>query len=153
MQKFNIIEFYHHDEQVINKWVEILKDQVIKVELKTDYSISTMIGKGNFAKVHLCKRKSDNCEFALKSIEKNMIKKSKRNISSVLLEIDVLRMVRHQNVVHLEEVYESEKYIHLIVEYLEGGELFERIKLKSLYSEKEALKVMKTLLSTLDFLH
>lgn len=38
-----------------------------------------MIGKGNFAKVHLCKRKADDRTFALKSVEKTLIRKSKRN--------------------------------------------------------------------------
>jgi serine/threonine protein kinase len=54
-----------------------------------------MIGKGNFAKVHLCKRKKDEKTLALKSVEKALIKKSKRNANSILLEIDILRSVNH----------------------------------------------------------
>jgi calcium-dependent protein kinase len=53
----------------------------------------------------------------------------------------------------LYEVYESDKYIHLVFEYLEGGELFERIKSKGLYQEKDAINVMKNLLQALDYLH
>lgn len=78
--------------------------------------------------MHLCKRKSDDKEFALKSLEKSSIKKTERNTAALLSEIDILRLLRHDNIIHLEEVIESEKYIHLVCEFLEGGELFERIR-------------------------
>jgi len=102
--------------------------------------------------VHLCKRKKDDREFALKSIDKSTIKKNERNVAALLSEIDILRLMQHENIIHLEEVFESEKYIHLVLEYLEGGELFERIRSKCLYSEKEAIKVMQKLLTTLAYL-
>lgn len=50
-----------------------------------------------------------------------------------MLEIDILRQIEHDHIIKLYEVYESDKYIHLAFEYLEGGELFERIKSKGLY--------------------
>lgn len=56
-----------------------MKDSVVLVDLKEDYIIGSLIGKGNFAKVHLCRRKTDERSFALKSIEKALIRKSKRN--------------------------------------------------------------------------
>ncbi len=72
--------------------------------------------------------------------------------NSVLLEIDVLRNMKHPNVIELYEVYESSKYIHLLLPYLEGGELFERIKAKGLYKESDAVKVMRSFLSALKYL-
>lgn len=56
-----------------------MKDAVILIDLKEDYHIGSLIGKGNFAKVHMCKRKKDDQTFALKSVEKSLIRKSKRN--------------------------------------------------------------------------
>ena len=79
MSKGNSVEFYHQDKEFVEKWIEALKDSVILVDLKEDYLIGQMIGKGNFAKVHLCKRKVDDQTFALKSVEKTLIRKSKRN--------------------------------------------------------------------------
>ena len=103
----------------------------------------------------MCKRKGEEngTTFALKSVEKNLIRKSKRNANSILFEIDVLRSVDHPNIIKIYEVYDSEKYIHLVFEYLEGGELFERIKSKGLYSEKDAINVMRDLLMALEYLH
>ncbi|CDW82463.1 protein kinase domain containing protein [Stylonychia lemnae] len=166
MGKGNQIEFYHQNKKHIEQWIDILKDSVILVDLKEDYTIGSLIGKGNFAKVHLCRRKTDDKSFALKSVEKALIRKSKRNAviifiqklnqifqSSILLEIDILRQIQHDHIIKLYEVYESDKYIHLVFEYLEGGELFERIKSKGLYQEKDAINVMRNLLQALDYLH
>jgi len=140
-----------------------LKPSVVLLDLKEAFKISKLLGRGNFARVHLCNRIGDETKFyALKTMEKASIKKCRRNIvsfllfnllqNSVLLEIDVLRKMKHPNVIELYEVYESSKYIHLLLPYLEGGELFERIKAKGLYKESDAIKVMRNFISALKYL-
>ena len=71
----------------------------------------------------------------------------------VITEIDVLRMLDHPNVIGLTETYETSKYIHLLLPYLAGGELFEKIKAKSLYPESDARLVMRNFMSALQYLH
>lgn len=58
----------------------------------------------------------------------------------------------HPNIIKLYEVYETPKYIHLLCPFLEGGELFERIKSKGLYQEKDAAVVMRQFLSALSYM-
>lgn len=82
MAKGNQIEFYHHNKDFVDQWIDKIKDSVVLVDLKDDYLIGALIGKGNFAKVHLCRRKTDDKTFALKSVEKSLIRKSKRNAVS-----------------------------------------------------------------------
>ena len=53
----------------------------------------------------------------------------------------------------LYEVFESTKYVHLLLPYLEGGELFVRIKNKGLYRESDAVPIMRNFLSALSYLH
>jgi serine/threonine protein kinase len=60
--------------------------------------------------------------------------------------------MEHPNCLVMYEIYESSKYLHLLLPYLEGGELFERIKAKGLYKESDAVKVMKCFLSALEYL-
>lgn len=60
--------------------------------------------------------------------------------------------MEHPNIIKLFEVYESAKYIHLLCPFLEGGELFERLKAKGLYQEKDAAEVMQQFLSALAFM-
>lgn len=72
---------------------------------------------------------------------------------SILTEIDVLRSIDHPNVIIMYECFETSKYIHLVLPFLEGGELFEKIKSKGLYKESHAIPVMRNFLSALSYLH
>jgi serine/threonine protein kinase len=47
------------------------------------------------------------------------------------------------------EVFESEKNIHLVLEYIQGGELYEKIKQNGTYEELEAALMMKALFTGL----
>lgn len=82
-----------------------------------------------------------------------MVMKTPENIESVLTEIAVLRQLENPGVIGVHEVYESKKYIHLVLPYLAGGELFERIKSKGLYKEKMGVPVMRNLLKALEYLN
>ena len=86
-------------------------------------------------------------------MQKSALQKTKRNIESVLTEIDVLRSIDHPCVITLYETYETTKYIHLLLPYLQGGELFEKIKSKGLYRESDARPVMTNFISALEYLH
>ena len=64
-----------------------------------------------------------------------------------------MRHLDHGQIIKLYEVYESSQHIYLVLELLNGGELFNKITKKTHYSEKEACTLMKKLLSALDYLH
>lgn len=63
-----------------------------------------------------------------------------------------MRYVKHDNLIHLYEVYENERYVYLVLEVLRGGELFDYIVHKGHYSEKDAVMLMRRLLSSIDYL-
>ena len=71
----------------------------------------------------------------------------------MLSEVTLLRKLEHENIIKLHEVYESQKNIHLVLEYLHGGELFERIKKTGTYNEKDASIIMRCLLKALVAMH
>jgi len=58
------------------------RDTVVYLDLKEEFELGPLLGRGNFAKVHSCTRRSDpeEVKYALKTIEKSGIKKCKRNI-------------------------------------------------------------------------
>ena len=68
-------------------------------------------------------------------------------------EVKVLKKLDHPNIIKLYEVFESEQNIHLLMEHLDGGELFERIKEKGSYSELDAAGIMRKILEALVFMH
>jgi calcium/calmodulin-dependent protein kinase I/calcium-dependent protein kinase len=90
MAKGNMIEFYSQNQETCNEWIEALKLSVVMLDLKDEFQLKQLLGQGNFAKVHLCHRKSDDkTMYALKTMEKSGIKKNKRNIVSRILNLDL----------------------------------------------------------------
>lgn len=64
-----------------------------------------------------------------------------------------MRIVNHDNIIKLFSVYESEKFIHLVQEYLSGGELYMSVNGLKTYSEKNVADIMHGFISALDYLH
>lgn len=48
-----------------------------------------------------------------------------------------MQQISHPNIITLNEVYEGENHIYLVMDLLTGGELFDRIIKKGNYTEKE----------------
>ena len=65
----------------------------------------------------------------------------------------ILRLCDHPNIIKLYEVYESTKFIYIVMELLKGGELFDRIMSGGIFSEKIIAKIMFKLLGALEYLH
>lgn len=51
------------------------------------------------------------------------------------------------------EMFEDEKHYYIISEFLEGGELFDRIIEKSYFSEKDAALAIQQVLSAVAYCH
>ncbi|XP_062835231.1 myosin light chain kinase 2, skeletal/cardiac muscle isoform X2 [Anolis carolinensis] len=94
-------------------------------EFKDTYSINTkeMLGGGKFGEVRVCTVKETGLKLAVKTI-KVMGPKDKEMVN---VEIDVMNQLNHRNLIQLYDAIETPKTIMLFMEFVEGGELFERI--------------------------
>ena len=113
------------------------------------YELGKVIGRGAFSVVRLARRKVDGIVFASKIINKLAVVKKKR----LRDEIRILVSVRHENVVALREIFETQRELLLVMDLATGGELFDRIVQKEKYSEREASEVVASLLQAVVFLH
>jgi calcium-dependent protein kinase len=59
----------------------------------------------------------------------------------------------HPNCIKLFEVFEDKKYIYFVMEFCEGGELFEQIAEKGAYNEAEARYAFIQLMKAIKYLH
>ena len=71
----------------------------------------------------------------------------------VAREIHILKIVRHPAVVQLYEIVETQAELYLIMEYMAGGELFDRIVQKEAYSEAEAMVTIRPILDAVRYCH
>jgi len=69
------------------------------------------------------------------------------------VEVEVLQMLDHPNIVKLKEVFDCPKTFYMVMEEMSGGELFDRIVEKEKYSEREARSVVQRLAFALQYCH
>jgi calcium/calmodulin-dependent protein kinase I len=109
------------------------------------------LGTGGFAVVRKCKRRADGKVFALKVINKKNLEKD--DLVILDSEVNIMRQVKHKNIVQLHDVFDSKSKMCLVLDLLEGGELFDRIIEKGHLTEKLAADSFAQIVSALGFLH
>ena len=118
-----------------------------------DYLLNEEIGSGGFAKVVLGTHIPTGEKVAVKIMDKEQILSDELNKERVLSEIAILKIVRHNNIIKLYEVMETPQKIFLVMEYCDGGELFDYIVSKQHLSEKQACLFFQELIDALTYLH
>ncbi|NXF49279.1 MYLK2 kinase, partial [Oceanites oceanicus] len=93
------------------------------VSSQFNLSSKEILGGGKFGEVHTCTEKQTGLKLAAKVIRKQGTKDKEM----VLLEIDVMNQLNHRNLIQLYDAIETPREIILFMEFVEGGELFERI--------------------------
>ena len=97
-------------------------------ELKQNYNIDNstkVLGNGAFGKVFLTTNKHDErLQVAIKVMNKQ---KLKEHLSAIQEEVAILNKLDHPNIVKYFETYVDEKYIYLVMEHIDGGELMDKI--------------------------
>ncbi|CAI5983710.1 unnamed protein product [Closterium sp. NIES-65] len=133
--------------------VNVLGGAFGEVEERYEVEGGKELGAGQFGVTRVVVCRSTGRRLACKTINKAAFK-SKFDIENVRREVAILNLLKsHPNVIHLEEAIETPQAIHLVMELCSGGELFERIKERRRYSEREAAVVMRAVLGVLQSCH
>ena len=113
--------YYFDNEEDFNKWFEKLNLAVQNKSLFDKYEVKQKIGKGKFGLVKCGINKETNKQVAIKIMAKKNMDKSDLELAKV--EIDILKISQHPNIIKLYDIYENENYIYIIMEYCSGGDL------------------------------
>lgn len=97
------------------------------------------------------KRSDPKCKVAVKITKKKNL--SADIAHTIRSEIDIMRTLDHPNIVKYIAHYEEENYWFVVLELMEGGEVFDRIVKKSKYDEKEARDLVYILLGAVQYIH
>ncbi|CAI5991204.1 unnamed protein product [Closterium sp. NIES-65] len=131
----------------------VLGREFSAIEKKYFVMMDQELGAGQFGVTRMAKCRQTGKQFACKSICKANLK-SKSDLEDIRREVSMLETLRpNPNIARLEEVFEDEEGVHLVMELCVGGELFDKIKEKKRYEEREAVPVMRTILDVLAFCH
>ncbi|XP_020220881.1 CBL-interacting serine/threonine-protein kinase 1 isoform X2 [Cajanus cajan] len=116
------------------------------------YELGKTLGEGNFGKVKLARDTNSGKLFAVKILEKSKII-DLNNTDQIKREISTLKLLKHPNVVRLYEVLASKTKIYMVLEYVNGGELFDKIASKGKLKEAEGRKIFQQLIDCVSFCH
>ncbi|KAL4558655.1 hypothetical protein LXL04_036856 [Taraxacum kok-saghyz] len=102
-----------------------------------DFELLTMIGKGAFGEVRVCREKTTGSVFAMKKLKKSeMLRRGQ--VEHVRAERNLLAEVDSNCIVKLYCSFQDDEYLYLIMEYLPGGDMMTLLMRKDTLTEDEA---------------
>uniref|UniRef100_A0A0D9VCW2 non-specific serine/threonine protein kinase n=1 Tax=Leersia perrieri TaxID=77586 RepID=A0A0D9VCW2_9ORYZ len=116
------------------------------------YRVGRTIGAGTFAKVRLAVDGETGATVAVKVIDKRMVLKNNL-MYQVKREITAMKLLNHPNIVKIYEVIATKTKICLVMEYVPGGQLSDKLSYLKRFDEREAKKYFYQLIDVVDYCH
>lgn len=139
----------------------VINDKVVKdalwspgrIRFDEEYEVKREIRKGSGATIYECQHKGTKETFAVKIIGRAKLRASEDEL--VLNEVSLMQSLSQYGkyIVQLLDFYEEEEYFYVVMEYMGGGDVFERICAKEKYTENDARNLTKVLLKATRCMH
>mmetsp|Transcript_23112 Transcript_23112/g.49213 ORF Transcript_23112/g.49213 Transcript_23112/m.49213 type:complete len:689 (+) Transcript_23112:185-2251(+) len=160
-------ESNRHDK--IKKWKDELGKSgnltkaVVHIETSLDKTVEDVyegvhngkiLGTGAAGVVRKCTHRQTGIEFAIKCLNIGVIE-SDEIIDALREEIFIMCQADHPDIIRLEEVYESDSQIYLILHMLTGGDMFDRLEEQPdyRYTEVQCAHIVNQMISSVCYLH
>ena len=146
-----IISFYAQSQQQFDQWIIQLR-RAASTSTRVDdyYRIGRLIGEGMNGQVRLGQDLLTQDHVAIKMVPRL----GRENETQFLArEIEILLSIVHPNIVTTFDVFIRSRRVHFVMEYMQGGELFDFIAENTHFTEVHAAAVMTDLLNALIYLH
>ncbi|GAB2218257.1 hypothetical protein Droror1_Dr00001476 [Drosera rotundifolia] len=116
------------------------------------YKLGRTIGEGTFGKVKMAKNSVSGEMVAIKIIDKVMVMENNL-IYQVQREIQTMRLLNHPNIVRIHEVLGTRSKIYIVMEYVSGGQLSDKLSYSKRLTEGEARKLFQQLVDAVGYCH
>ncbi|EFA75679.1 hypothetical protein PPL_10941 [Heterostelium album PN500] len=124
---------------------------ITRNQFKENYFLGVEIGCGATCTVHLVTKKKSGERFAAKIIPtKKVFTKHFKTISK---EITIIKTLNHPNIIKLYECFLTLDNVYIIMDFVDGDELFEEMLKRRIFSENAARAIVKQILEPLIYLH
>ncbi|CAG0886838.1 unnamed protein product [Darwinula stevensoni] len=119
-------------------------------EFAERYEVEEEVGRGRFGTVYKVTEKTTRKKFAAKFIKCLKL----RDKSKVHEEIDIMNMLEHPKLLMLAAAFEKPREIVMVMEYIGGGELFERVVADDFtLTERDCVRFMKQICDSVGYMH
>ena len=117
------------------------------------FVLGKTLGEGTTGKVKVAFHKETGFKVAVKIIRKDLLMSKPAVRVKVQREVVVMKLLNHHNVMKLYDVYETSKNLFLIMELVEGGELFDYIVKRRTISRSETRRIFREIIAGVDYMH
>jgi len=151
----NDSSYYLRESQKLSNFI---KNYYIKNKKYPDtnlqfYKYGRLIGQGAFGKVNLGLNILTGRVVAIKSFNKLNLNSNSENMKKILYETNLMKKLNHPNITKILELFEDKEYILIIMEYINGGNLFSFLKKRRKVSEKTAKFLFKQIILGIKHIH
>mmetsp|Transcript_45604 Transcript_45604/g.145524 ORF Transcript_45604/g.145524 Transcript_45604/m.145524 type:complete len:574 (-) Transcript_45604:91-1812(-) len=119
-----------------------------------DYEIvDKVLGSGynGVVRMAVTKGSGQQQKFAVKTLKlANLSHEKREQLNS---EVEVFLAMDHPHIARLYDVYEAGDVLYMVMECLEGGELFDRVTARKRYFEQDACEATRQMLLAVNYLH
>jgi len=143
IEKLHLKVFVYLDKEECDKGSRDLPDSISKKYLKA-YSL----GQGGFGEVSLIFEKNVGKMFAMKTVKKNP-----KLLRYAYTEKNILEKIRHPCVIRTEEVEDTPSFLFIVLEFMEGGDLFRRVHPVKSLQESHIKLIFFQLTQAIQYLH
>ena len=117
------------------------------------YKYGRLIGQGAFGKVNLGLNVLTGRVVAIKSFNKSNLNSNSENMKKIKYETNLMKKLNHPNITKILELFEDKEYILIIMEYINGGNLFSFLKKHRKVSEKTAKLLYRQIILGIKYMH
>jgi len=121
-------------------------------ELSDSYIVKTeVLGSGYNGSVFKATAKEGGLTYAVKDFKLTGLNAEKR--AELEGECEIFLSLDHPHVARLVDIYQSEDQLRMVMECMEGGELFDRVLSKKKFTEKDAADATYQMLLAVNYIH
>lgn len=127
------------------------------------WKLGKTLGKGSSGRVRLAKNMETGKLAAIKIVPKKVVRSTNASKKSnaangnlpygIEREIIIMKLISHPNIMALYEVWENKSELFLVLEYVEGGELFDYLVSKGKLPEQEAVHYFRQIIQGVAYCH
>lgn len=148
----SVVESVENAAKRLSQHSQLSNSSKKRVENKIGpWRLGRTLGKGSTGRVRLGKHAKTGMLAAIKIIPKLQGKHSLPY--GIEREIIIMKLISHPNIMGLYDVWENDSELYLVLEYVQGGELFDFIISNGKLSEAEAVKYFKMIINGVSYCH
>ena len=148
-------KLYFLNENICQNFSLSIKNAIKDYNFLDYYDLMNSLGEGHFGKVYKCKNKKSGEIYAVKIINKIILKPN--DLALIKQEKIILNLIKHENIISLKDFFEDKQNIYFITDFYEGGDLLsymeEKQKSGEEISEKNSARIIRKIAQGISYLN